>query len=66
MKTMKRLKTILSSEKGKSIIRHSLSAIGGLLVGYGFIDESVLEGLIGSIMTILGIFLSFKHNEGVK
>jgi hypothetical protein len=60
---LKKLKDIIISEKGKAIVRHILTAIGGLLIGYGHIDESVLEGLIGAIMTIYGVGLSIKNKE---
>jgi hypothetical protein len=58
-----KLKGIIFSEKGKGIVRHILTAIGGLLMGYGYIDESAVEGLIGAIMTIYGVILSFKDKE---
>lgn len=60
---MKKLKELFGSEKGKSIIRHTLTAIGGVLVALGYIDESVLEALIGALLTISGVILSFKDKE---
>jgi hypothetical protein len=60
---MKKIKDFIFSEKGKSVLRHSLTAIGGVLVALGYIDESALEALIGAIMTIGGVVLSFKDKE---
>jgi hypothetical protein len=60
---MKKFKDFIFSEKGKSILRHSLTSIGGVLVALGYIDESSLEALIGAIMTISGVVLSFKDKE---
>ena len=60
---MKKFKDFIFSEKGKSVLRHSFSAIGGVLVALGYIDESALEALIGAIMTIGGVILSFKDKE---
>jgi len=62
-KKLIKLKNLLFSIKGKAIIRHILTAIGGLLVGYGYIDESAVEGLIGAIMSIYGVLLSLKDKE---
>jgi hypothetical protein len=63
-KRLMRLKEIILSEKGKAIMRHTLTAIGGLMVGYGYIDESAIESIIGAIMTIYGVMLSFKEKDG--
>jgi hypothetical protein len=60
---MKKIKDFIFSEKGKSILRHTITAIGGVLVALGYIDESALEALIGAIMTIGGVVLSFKDKE---
>jgi hypothetical protein len=63
---MKKIKDFIFSEKGKSILRHIITAIGGVLVAFGYIDESALEALIGAIMTIGGVVLSFKDKEKNK
>jgi hypothetical protein len=60
---MKKIKEFILSERGKSVIRHTITAIGGVLVALGYIDESVLESVIGAIMTIAGVVLSFKDKE---
>jgi len=63
---MKKIKDFIFSERGKSILRHIITAIGGVLVAFGYIDESALEALIGAIMTIGGVVLSFKDKEKNK
>jgi hypothetical protein len=35
-------------------LRHGLTFLGGILVTRGFVDESLLEELIGSFITIVG------------
>jgi len=45
------------------IIRHVLSAAGGLLVGLGIIEEGVVESLSGAILTILAFVASLKAPE---
>jgi hypothetical protein len=61
---IKKIKDLILSERGKAILRHTLTAIGGLVVGLGIIDESVLESLIGAIITIYGVVLAWKDKEG--
>jgi hypothetical protein len=60
---IKKIKDLILSDRGKVIIRHTLTAIGGLVVGLGVIDESALEALIGAILTIYGVVLSFIDKE---
>ena len=45
-----------------SLIRHSATFIGGLLVAKGFADASQVETLISGIVTAAGIFWSLWHH----
>jgi hypothetical protein len=60
---IKKIKEAILSEKGKGILRHIMTAIGGLLVAFGYIDESALEAIIGAILTLYGVGLSLKDKE---
>jgi hypothetical protein len=60
---MKKIKEFILSEKGKGVLRHTLTAIGGVLVALGYIEESALEALIGAVLTIYGVVLSFKDKD---
>jgi hypothetical protein len=47
----------------KGYLRHALTAVGGILLSYGFIEESVLPELVGSIITIIGFVMSHKNKK---
>jgi hypothetical protein len=40
------------------VIRHTLTFIGGILVTKSIIDESTMQGLIGSLTTTIGLIWS--------
>lgn len=63
---MKKLLEILLSEKGKAILRHGLTFIGGTLVTLGVIDESLLESISGAATTIFGLILSILHKRTLE
>lgn len=45
----------MKKEKLYSIIRHTLTFVGGILVLKGSIDESMAEQVIASVMTLIGV-----------
>lgn len=45
----------MKKEKIYSIIRHTLTFVGGILVLKGSIDESTAEQVIASVMTLIGL-----------
>ena len=40
------------------ILRHSLTFIGGILITKGFIDETLSNEIVGSIITLTGLVWS--------
>lgn len=42
----------MNKEQILSVIRHTLTFFGGLLVMKGFIDESTLEEILGGLITL--------------
>lgn len=40
------------------VIRHTLTFVGGILVTKSIIDESTMQGLIGSLTTTIGLIWS--------
>jgi hypothetical protein len=38
-----------------SLVRHTLTFVGGLLIAQGVIDESVTEQIIASTLTLIGL-----------
>jgi len=42
-------------EKVQSLVRHILTAVGGMCVMFGVLDHEVVSGLIGGVATIIGI-----------
>jgi hypothetical protein len=53
---MKKIK--ITKEQGLSIIRHTLTFVGGLVVMFGLIDESVFTELSGSVIALTGLVWS--------
>lgn len=49
---------IMSKEKVLGIVRHVLTFTGGIIVAKGFIEETISEELIGSVMTLIGVIWS--------
>lgn len=48
----------MTKEKVLGIVRHILIFVGGVIVAKGFIQETVSEELVGSIMTLIGVLWS--------
>lgn len=53
---MKRIS--ISKEQALGIIRHTLTFVGGLLVLRGFIDEAVVNEIVGGVITLVGTIWS--------
>lgn len=49
---------MVTKEKVFAIIRHTLTFVGGFLVMKGIIDESVIESVIASSLTLTGVIWS--------
>lgn len=45
----------MTKEKWFSVIRHTLTFVGGILVLKGTIDESTLQQVVSGIMTLTGV-----------
>lgn len=41
------------------LIRHILTAAGGIAIAFGYIDEGVVESIIGAVMLLVGVAWSF-------
>lgn len=50
-------------EKTLGIIRHVLTFAGGLFVTKGYVSDSLVEELIGGIVTIIGAIWSIKSKK---
>jgi hypothetical protein len=53
---MKKIK--ITKEQGLGILRHTLTFVGGLIVMFGLLDESIVTELTGSIIALGGIIWS--------
>ncbi len=45
------------------IVRHTLTAAGGVLVTKGTIDQTTLESVVGALLTLLGVVWSIKSKN---
>jgi len=48
----------MNQEQVLGIIRHTLTFVGGVLVMKGIIDEAMVEAIIGSSTTLVGLIWS--------
>ena len=48
----------MNQEQVLGIIRHTLTFVGGILVMKGIIDETMVEAIIGSSTTLVGLIWS--------
>ena len=48
----------MKKEMVLGIIRHTLTFVGGILITKGLIDESTLQTLVGSSITLIGAIWS--------
>ena len=53
----------IKNEKVRGVIRHLITALGGVLVSIGIIDADILETLTGALMSIYGVILSIKQKN---
>ena len=44
----------MSKEQILGVVRHTLTFIGGFLVTKGLIEESMLQEVLGAVVTLLG------------
>jgi len=44
----------MKKEQVLSIIRHTLTFVGGVLITKGLIDEGVAQEIIGGVLTLVG------------
>lgn len=45
----------MTKEKWYSVIRHTLTFVGGILVMKGLVEESVADQIIAGVMTLVGL-----------
>jgi hypothetical protein len=50
-------------EKVLGIVRHALTFAGGLAVAKGILGESMLEEVIGGVMTLIGAIWSIASKK---
>jgi uncharacterized membrane-anchored protein len=64
-KFIQAIKTYIGTNKEKvyGIIRHVLTTVGGLVIAKGFISESIVQEVIGFVLTILGIVWSINNKN---
>lgn len=53
----------MKSEHLFSVIRHTLTFVGGLLITKGYIDEQQLAELSGAIISIVAVIWSIKDKK---
>lgn len=53
----------LTKEQVMGIVRHSLTFIGGIVVAKGYIDNSTVTEIVGSVVTLAGAVWSIINKN---
>lgn len=53
----------MNKEKVLGIVRHTLTFIGGLLIMKGLVDETMVNEIIGGIITLAGTIWSIVDKK---
>jgi|TARA_B100000497_G_C7666965_1_gene402163 hypothetical protein len=53
----------MEKEQIYGLIRHGLTAVGGVLVTLGYIDEDIIPEVIGAVMTLVGVIWSYQDKK---
>jgi hypothetical protein len=53
----------LTKEQIQGIVRHTLTFIGGLFIMNGLSDETIINELIGSTMSLIGLVWSIASKN---
>jgi hypothetical protein len=54
-KTISQIFIVMSKNQILSLIRHTLTFVGGVLLTHGTIDESVMEQIIATTLSLVGL-----------
>lgn len=63
MNKLKQLISKIMNNTLSGLIRHGLTFVGGLMVSKGYIDEAILQEVIGAIMTLGGFVWSYLDKQ---
>jgi hypothetical protein len=53
----------MNKEKWYSVIRHTLTAAGGILIALGVVQETVVLEVTGAVIAILGVLWGIRDKE---
>jgi len=53
----------MTKQKWYSVIRHTLTAIGGVLIAIGVVDDTIVMEVSGAIITILGVIWGIQDKK---
>ncbi len=53
----------MEKEQIYGLIRHGLTAVGGVLVTLGYINEDIIPEVIGAVMTLVGVIWSYQDKK---
>lgn len=57
------MKIKINKIQGMAILRHGLTFIGGVVVMFGYLDESIWTELSGSIVALSGVIWSIVEKN---
>jgi hypothetical protein len=53
----------MTKQKWYSVIRHTLTAAGGILIAIGVVDDTIVMEVSGAIITILGVIWGIQDKK---
>jgi len=48
-----------------AVIRHALTGFAGVLVAHGYSTNDQAQAVVGGVMALIGIYLSYKHKQAM-
>lgn len=46
-----------------SLVRHLLTGVGSVLMARGYVDSGTVEAVIGGVLALVGLGLSYKDKQ---
>jgi hypothetical protein len=53
----------MNKQKWYSVIRHTLTAVGGILIALGVVDDTIVMEVSGAVLTVLGVIWGIQDKR---
>jgi hypothetical protein len=53
------------TEMMNAILRHAITGAAGVLVTHGYATNDQAQALVGGVMAVVGIYMSYRHKQAM-